>query len=231
MGRNARLPGRRAAAFAAACGFVVIGCVAAVPVSSAAPSAKAQPGDAYTTGGIGQRQAVRLFGVAPGRRTFRYQIGRETPSTYRGAAGLAEALESGLLQPRTMVSDDFNGDGMADLAVGYAKDGTGVLSLRLGNQQAIAPTDPAVIRAVRDGRYPAPFLPQATLVALPGPADFLEAGDFDADGYADVVAASRGGSTLYLLRGNGHGAFARSGRSTRRAPSQRCGQARSSSDA
>jgi CSLREA domain-containing protein len=151
------------------------------------------------------RQAVRLFSVAPGRRMFRYQIGRETPSTYRGAPGLVEALESGLLRPRTLGSDDFNGDGMADLVIGYAKDGTGVLSLRLGNQQAIAPSDSAVFRGVREGRYPAPFLPQATLLVLPSPADYLEVGDFDADGYADVVAAARGGSTLSLLRGNGHG--------------------------
>ena len=206
MGVSARLCGRRGAAVAGACVLVVIGCGAAVPVSSAAPAAKARTNSrSVTTITTNGTIAVNTFRAAPGRRMFRYQIGRETRSTYRGTTGLVEALVSGLLKPRTMVSDDFNGDGMADLVIGYAKGATGVLSLRLGNVQAIAPSDPTVFRAVREGRYPAPFLPQATLLGLPGPADFLEVGDFDADGYADVVAAARRSTTLYLLRGNGHG--------------------------
>ena len=40
---------------------------------------------------------------------------------------------------------------------------------------------------------------------MPEQPDFLLTGDFDADGHLDVVAAHRGGNTLYLMRGDGHG--------------------------
>ena len=40
---------------------------------------------------------------------------------------------------------------------------------------------------------------------MPEAAHFVGAGDFDADGHWDVVAARVGGSALYLLRGDGRG--------------------------
>jgi hypothetical protein len=100
-----------------------------------------------------------------------------------------------------MVTDDLNGDSMGDIVVGYANGYGGILSVRLGNVQAIAPTG-EVFEGITAGRYPSPFLPEARLYALPEPPDFLQVGDFDADGYDDVLAAARGGSTLYLLCGN-----------------------------
>ena len=104
-----------------------------------------------------------------------------------------------------MVGEDFNGDGMGDLIVGYANNGSGILSFRTGNVQAIAPTDHEVFEGVQQGRYPAPFLPEARLYSLPEAPDFLQVGDFNADGYQDVLAAARGGATLYLLPGDGRG--------------------------
>ena len=46
-------------------------------------------------------------------------------------------------------------------------------------------------------------------VSLPCAPDFLGVGDFDADGYQDVVAASRGGEALWFLPGDGAGALGR----------------------
>ncbi|HXI93538.1 MAG TPA: VCBS repeat-containing protein, partial [Blastocatellia bacterium] len=48
--------------------------------------------------------------------------------------------------------------------------------------------------------------------ALPKAPDFLQVGDFNSDGYVDVLAAARGGGALYLLAGDGPG--------TLRAPQQ-----------
>lgn len=55
---------------------------------------------------------------------------------------------------------------------------------------------------------PPAFLPDARVFTLPEVPDFLRAGDFDADGHWDLVAAHAGSNSLYLLRGDGHGGFA-----------------------
>jgi hypothetical protein len=150
-------------------------------------------------------EAIRMFNVGFGSRTFSFQLGRETQSRYLGSAALQRAIQSAQLQPRTMGSDDFNGDGMGDLVIGYADSGGGVLSLRQGNVQAIAPTDSDVFEGITQGRYPEPFLHEAKLYALPEAPDFLQVGDFNSDGYVDVLTAARGGATLYLLAGDGQG--------------------------
>jgi hypothetical protein len=93
-------------------------------------------------------EAIRMFNVGFGSRTFSFQLGRETQSRYLGSAALQRAIQSAQLQPRTMGSDDFNGDGMGDLVIGYADSGGGVLSLRQGNVQAIAPTDSDVFEGI-----------------------------------------------------------------------------------
>jgi CSLREA domain-containing protein len=54
---------------------------------------------------------------------------------------------------------------------------------------------------------PLPFWPEARVFALPDAPDFLGAGDFDADGHQDLVAAARGSDVLYLLTGDGRGGF------------------------
>jgi hypothetical protein len=145
-----------------------------------------------------------MFDMGFGSRTLNFQLGRETKNHYLGSAALQQAIQSGQLQPRTMVSEDFNGDGMGDLVIGYANGGGGVLSLRQGNVQAIAPTG-EVFQGITQGRYPEPFLHEAKLYELPEAPDFLQVGDFNSDGYEDVLAAARGGATLYLLAGDGKG--------------------------
>ncbi len=46
-------------------------------------------------------------------------------------------------------------------------------------------------------------MPKATVFTLPESPDLIETGDFNRDGYKDVLVAARGGS-LYFLTGNGH---------------------------
>jgi CSLREA domain-containing protein len=149
--------------------------------------------------------AIRSFDIGQGPKTYSFQLGRETTTQYNGSSSLQQAFEAGQVQPRTMISDDFNGDGMGDLVIGYQKGGVGVLGMRLGNLQAISPTDPSVFQGLTEGRYPSPFLPEVTLYSLPEAPDFLQFGDFNSDGYPDVMTAARGAQKLYLLAGDGRG--------------------------
>jgi hypothetical protein len=153
----------------------------------------------------GSKQAVRIFDIGQGPHAFNFELGRETKTQYVGAASIRMLAEQQQLQPRTMVSDDFNGDGMGDLVIGYASSNGGVLGLRQGNLQAIAPTDPEILDGVSKGRFPAPFLNDVSLDSCPEVPDFLQVGDFDSDGYSDVIAAARGGQRVYLFSGDGHG--------------------------
>src|SRR4030095_13643777 len=150
------------------------------------------------------KEAIQMFDIGFGSRALNFQLGRETKNHYLGSAALLQAIQSGQLQPRTMVSEDFNGDGMGDLVIGYANGGGGVLSFRQGNVQAIAPTG-EVFQGITQGRYPEPFLHEAKLYELPEAPDFLQVGDFNSDGYEDVLAAARGDASLYVLAGDGQG--------------------------
>jgi hypothetical protein len=51
----------------------------------------------------------------------------------------------------------------------------------------------------------APFLDATRVVELPDAAEFIAAGDFDADGDCDLIAAGRDRSRMFLLRGDGKG--------------------------
>ena len=151
------------------------------------------------------KEAIRMFDIGLGPHAFNFQLGRETKTQYLGSAEMRQLMQSEQAQPRSMVTDDFNGDGMGDLVIGYANANGGTLGLRQGNLQAIAPSDKEVFDGIGQGRYPSPFLTDVTLYSLPEAADFLQVGDFDSDGYSDVMAAARGGQRMYLLSGDGRG--------------------------
>src|SRR5678816_3613287 len=80
--------------------------VLATRVSSEA-ARNASPGKA--------KAAIRSFDIGQGPKTYSFQLGRETATQYNGSSSLQQAFEAGQVQPRTMISDDFNGDGMGDL--------------------------------------------------------------------------------------------------------------------
>src|SRR5258705_1860933 len=163
------------------------------------------PINSKTVSEFGQASdALKMFDIGFGGRTFNFQLGRETQSRYLGSDALQQAIQLAQLRPLTMVSGDFNGDGMGDWVIGYANGGGGVLSFRQGNVQAIAPTG-EVFQGITQGRYPEPFLHEAKLYELPEAPDFLQVGDFNSDGYEDVLAAALGGANLYLLAGDGKG--------------------------
>lgn len=98
-------------------------------------------------------------------------------------------------QALSLASGDFNRDGIPDLLAGYGLAGGGLLELFPGSALRPAPGDTGT----------APFRARSLSVNLPVPPDFLGSGDFNADGFEDVVFASRSAAALYWLIGNGRG--------------------------
>jgi hypothetical protein len=139
------------------------------------------------------------------------------PSLERGRAFDAQyVLETDPLRSladeasaRAMAVADFDEDGVADLVISGLTPAGGILVLYRGNIDAIHPnTIEAKARRRLGKATQAAFLSPARVTSTPEVADFLAAGDFDADGHIDLVVASTGGDALLLLQGDGQGEFA-----------------------
>jgi Bacterial Ig-like domain (group 3)/FG-GAP-like repeat/FG-GAP repeat len=107
-----------------------------------------------------------------------------------GSGGFAPAPGSPIAvgtSPRAVTVGDFNGDGIADLAVVNA--GPNNVSILLGTGSG--------------GFAPAPGSP-ITVGKLPRA---LAVGDFNDDGIADLAVASSGSNKVFILLGNGRGGF------------------------
>ena len=127
------------------------------------------------------------------------------PTRYAGDDGARRLLENRQASPLALATADFDEDGVADLVSGYAGGGGGIITLHRGNVDSIFPNMPAAKRRRATGRFSdSPFVATARAFAAPAAPDFLDVGDFDADGHYDVLAAARGGDAV-LLRGDGRG--------------------------
>jgi hypothetical protein len=150
---------------------------------------------------------VIVYGKAS--RSFNLSDGRELVTAFEGDLQARQALASGEARPLAMATADFDEDGVADLIAAYAGAGGGLLSWHRGNVDALYPNSAEARQRRQSGSLTlAPFLSPAQALQLPEPADFLGAGDFDADGHWDIAAASRNGRALYFLKGSGDGHFA-----------------------
>jgi hypothetical protein len=101
----------------------------------------------------------------------------------------------GVDAPVAQASADFDADGTADLAVAYRTANGGLVTIRRGNVESVFPLHQDI--------PPAPFFNGGTAFELPFAPDFLAAGDFNADGKPDLLAAKRGTNSLVLLPGDG----------------------------
>ena len=134
--------------------------------------------------------------------------GQSLRSIYEGAPELAQILASNDARALSMTTADFDEDGMPDLVCGYGNTNGGIITLQRGNVDAVYPNEPEAKQRVAQGTATdQPFLLQTKTFVSPGSPSFLGAGDFDADGHWDLVAAQKGADALYFLRGDGRGGF------------------------
>jgi hypothetical protein len=124
--------------------------------------------------------------------------------SYTGESGAVSALSGGTATPVSLAAGDFNADGAIDVVVGYSTAKGGVLALMLANPDAYAPTDTSLYQKAMKGSVPATFQSKAAAFSLPESPDLIVTGDFNRDGYLDVLVAARG-NNLYLLAGDGKG--------------------------
>ena len=102
-------------------------------------------------------------------------------------------------------SADFDSDGVPDLVT---VDTGGKLKLFKGNVDTIYPNSAdAKMRREQTGD-PSPLITTGSEYDLPFSPDLVAAGDFNADGASDILAAATGADSIYLLAGNGKGGFA-----------------------
>ena len=108
-----------------------------------------------------QPEAVSLRAEKRGFPLLNLQDGKRLRTKFIGAEGDAESFGSSQAQPRAMTDFDLNADGASDLIVGYASSGGGHLALYQGNPDSLSARTPEIFEGIKEGRFPAPFLPEA----------------------------------------------------------------------
>jgi uncharacterized repeat protein (TIGR01451 family) len=149
--------------------------------------------------------ATALQATATGPKIW-LQDNRPLAVVHTGAAVQNPGL-MGAAQPLSLASGDIDGDGVADLLVGYSAPGGGVIAVHRGNLDAFAPQSDASLQAIGRGEFPSPFLSDAQTFSIPVTPDFLALGNFTGDGQRDLIIAARGSNTLYIFPGDGKGGF------------------------
>jgi len=110
-------------------------------------------------------------------------------------------------RPLTMVSGDFDEDGVPDLAIGYGLETGGSIALVRGNLDAIAPRTQASWLAAGRHEYVDAFLQRSKPIPLQTAPSLMISADVNGDGHLDLVYASKGSSLIHVRFGTGKGTF------------------------
>ncbi|HUK90292.1 MAG TPA: VCBS repeat-containing protein, partial [Blastocatellia bacterium] len=157
-------------------------------------------------GGTRLSDSISVHSAGRGRPWINLGDGHELLPDYTGEPALLGQMEGNEARPLSMTAGDLDVDGVPDLLSGFAGKDGGIIAMSRGNVDSIYPNSPQALARKRNGTFTeAPFLSPVRLFQAPSAPDFMESGDFDADGFPDVVVASRGGNALYFMPGDGRG--------------------------
>ncbi len=155
-------------------------------------------GETLPTVNVGERASVWL----------KLEPGKSLDTTFHGSDSAISALQGNLAEPTSQVSADINADGYADLISGFRNaDGGGLIALHRASKEAFEPQNERVLADLRRGVFPATFEKDALILDVPTAPDFIFAGRFSKDSALDLVFASRGGNSIYLMTSDGNGGF------------------------
>src|ERR1051325_507493 len=152
------------------------------------------------------RNGIKLNLTPQGKQLLHLQQPTPLSTAYR--ADGAQALGSGTAHAIGLAAADLDLDSAPDLITSYASGESGWISVQRGNVDAFAPKKQEFFDNAAKGIVPATFSSTTDTVGLPEAPDFVLTGDFNGDGYPDILTAARGGSALHMLAGNGQAAFA-----------------------
>jgi hypothetical protein len=124
--------------------------------------------------------------------------------TYTGDSAAVSALQGGTAVPTALANADFDADGAVDVVAGYSTGNGGAIVLFRGNKDAFSPTNPALYPKAIQGSIAPTFLSKAQAFSVPESPDLLATGDFNRDGFQDVLVGTKG-NNIYLLAGDGTG--------------------------
>ncbi len=141
-----------------------------------------------------------------GNPWMNYTDGTYLPSKFDGATLLSNAMDP--MEAHSLTAGDFDEDGLSDLVSGYSTIEGGLIGIRRGNIDVLFPhTEAAKARKAAGTYVHDPFFAPVQLFNMGLSPEFLEAGDFNADGHIDLVAGSRSSTSLTWLPGLGDGTF------------------------
>src|SRR5215217_6381044 len=132
----------------------------------------------------------------------------EALRSYGAVGELQLAMQRNQATPLSLASADFDEDGIPDLVGGFDSDGRGFVSQWRGRERSVRQIPRQTkTQAIEATVTEEAFFQPTVVLQFPTKNDFVGAGDFDADGHADIVTGSYGGTVLYYLSGDGHGGF------------------------
>ncbi len=139
---------------------------------------------------------------------LKLEPGKSLETRFYGNDSVISSLKGNSAEPTSQASADVNADGYADLISGFRNAaGGGLIALHRANKEAFEPQNEQVLADLKRGVFPAAFEKDAVILDVPTAPDFIFAGRFSQDSAIDLVFASRGGSSIYIMSSDGEGGF------------------------
>src|SRR5277367_3248068 len=110
-------------------------------------------------------------------------------------------------RPLSMVTGDFDEDGVGDLVIGYGLPKGGSIAFLRGNLDAHAPQTHESWLAAGQHQYPDPYLQLKKPVSVSAQPTLMISADVNGDGHLDLVYATAGSSQINVMFGDGKGNF------------------------